>query len=148
MNYADFSKYNLPKAEEIEFFFDIELKDSHQVLRDILKKADEKLEWFCSNIQDIIHSDSRMESLYEIDFLNEEKKQELFNIFKEFAAKRRKIHAGLLDYNEKKHAELINEVYACLQKYKEVMRETFLSLSKKWENNEKTNEDESKEYFG
>ncbi len=148
MKYAEIQKkFSLPPEEELEASFDIEIKESKYISREILKKIDEKFEYLCEKIQAPLHSDSNLESFYECNFVDEKEKEQLFQIFKAFMGKRREIFGKSMDFSEEQNCRLINDCHKIFSENKKYIEQIFSKIGRKWV--EKDNQrKEAAGYFG
>jgi len=148
MEYKELEKkYGLPKQQQLEILFDIEIKESKYLSKDILKKIEEKLEYLCDKIQNTLHSDSNLESFYECNFLDEKEKEKLFEIFKEFMGKRKEIISRTIGFSEKENCKLIISCHSLFSSHKTKLEETFLKIGKKWVEKDNPRK-EAARYFG
>ena len=148
MKYAELKKkYDLPDCSKVETAFDFSMPESKYLSREILKKISERLTGLCEKIENVLHSDSNLETMYECNFLSETEKEDLFAIFQEFMSKRRAITSLSFNNSEKKNCTIIKECLKTYDQHKTKLEEIFEKLSKKWtdKNNTRT---EGAKYFG
>lgn len=140
-------KFDLPKYQQINQDFELSnIEDTDFLLRDIRRKITEKLSFYTKIIEDLMQPDGSFSSLHECRALNEEEKDNIFNLYSELMMIDRDSVILSLQADDTKDAEFINISY---KKWQE-MKPKLLSLLKKirltWD--EKTEPGEKVRYFG
>ena len=102
-------KYKLPKFKDIDSEFEIStLENSNFLMRNILRKIEEKLEYYAEVIGNLVHPDaSNMSTMYEIRFFSDDEKNDMYMLFKKLMKANRSILELIVINDEKKQAEFI-----------------------------------------
>ena len=102
-------KYKLPKFKDIDSEFEIStLENSNFLMRNILRKIEEKLEYHAEVIGNLVHPDaSNMSTMYEIRFFSDDEKNDMYMLFKKLMKANRSILELIVINDEKKQAEFI-----------------------------------------
>ena len=105
-------KFKLPKFKEIDQEFEISnLENERFLLRDILRRVLERLEFYTEIIGNLVHPDaSSLSSMYEIRYLSEDEKNDMYDTFKKMMKAHRSIIEVLLNNDEKQQAKFLNDV--------------------------------------
>jgi hypothetical protein len=137
----------LPKFEEINNDFEIEfLKEKPYLLRQIRRKMNEKVIFFCRIIESLIYpTQQHIINMREIKSFSEDKKKDIEKIYKELMIYERK--SLLLDVspNDKDDVDYINEVFSFWKKIKPKMEEIVKLMQDAWKKEKAL---EKNNYFG
>jgi hypothetical protein len=105
-------KYNLPALLSLENDFGIIEADCEKfLLSSIRKKMNDKIECFLGILGNIFEGDATLSNIYESKIFDEEKKTELFRIYKRLMRFSRQANILSLSYDEKAEAEFINTFF-------------------------------------
>ena len=106
-------KYRLPKFKELNNEFEIgDLENTSFLLRNVLRKIAEKLEFYANLINDVMQPDtSSLSSMHETRFFTDEEKNDMYSLFKKLMKTYRSIIELVLDNDEKKQAEFLNKFF-------------------------------------
>ena len=129
-------KYKLPKFNEIDSEFELStLENERFLIKSILKKMAEKLEFYIEMIGNLVHPDgSSMSSMYEIRFFSDDEKNNMYMLFKKLMKNHRNIIKLMLENNEKKQVNCLNDFFI---EWSNIKRELATYLSKMGESWEK-----------
>ena len=141
-------KYNLPNFKEINEEFEIgDLENVSFLLRNILRKVAEKLEFYTNLINDIMQPDtSSLSSMHETRFFSENEKNDMYALFKNIMKSYRNIIELVLENNEKKQAEFIRNFFSEWFKIKKQLIDYLGKMKDSWEKETTVKEDLG--YFG
>ncbi len=131
--YNELSKrLKLPKFKEIDSEFELSsLEHERFLIKNILKKIIEKLEFHIEWMDNLVHPDgSSISSMYELKSFSDEEKNDMYKLFKKLMKNHREAAISFLENNEKKQADFLNkfinewvkikkELIPCLDKMKE-----------------------------
>tara|TARA_Y100000310_G_scaffold94955_1_gene92785 strand:+ start:19986 stop:20453 length:468 start_codon:yes stop_codon:yes gene_type:complete len=103
-------KYKLPKFNELDSEFEISnLESKRFLIKNILRKIVEKLEFYIEVIGNLVHPDaSSLSSMYEIRYLSDDEKNEMYVLFKKMMKAERSIVEVVLRNDEKQQVEFLN----------------------------------------
>jgi|TARA_B100001964_G_C13667326_1_gene351746 hypothetical protein len=107
-------KYKLPKFNEIDSEFEVSsLENERFLIRNILRKIAEKLEFYIDIIGNLVHPDaSNISSMYEIRYLTNDEKNNMYLLFKKMMKTHRGIIGIVLNNDEKQQTEFLNSFFA------------------------------------
>jgi len=141
-------KYNLPNFKEINEEFEIgDLENVSFLLRNILRKVAEKLEFYTNLINDIMQPDtSSLSSMHETRFFSDSEKNDMYALFKNIMKSYRNIIELVLENNEKNQAEFLKKFFSEWFKIKKQLINYLGKMKDSWE--KETTVKEDLEYFG
>jgi len=141
-------KFKLPKFKEINEEFEIgDLEITSFVLRNILRKIAEKLEFYANTINDLLQPDtSSLSSMHEIRFFSDDDKNNLFELFKKLMKTYRKIIILVLEHDEKKQADFLNNFVVDWLEIKKQLIVNMNKIEESW--GKETTKEEDLGYFG
>ena len=141
-------KYKLPKFKEIDNEFEISTLESPSFLiKNILRKIIEKLEFYTEVIGNLVHPDaSSLSSMYEIRYFSDDEKDEIYNLFKKLMKVDRSIVEVVLENDEKKQAEFLNKFFSNWLGTKKELLKYIEKMKESWEKQSTIEEDTA--YFG
>ena len=141
-------KYNLPNFKEINEEFEIgDLENASFLLRNILRKIAEKLEFYSTLINDVMQPDtSSLSGMHETRFLSESDKNNMYALFKKIMKSYRNIIKLVLENNEKNQAEFIRNFFSEWFEIKKQLINYLGKMKDSWE--KETTVKEDLEYFG
>ena len=141
-------KYKLPKFLEIDQELEISALESENfLLKNILRRAAEKLEFYIDFIGSLVHPDgSSISSMYEIRFFSDSEKNEMYLVFKRMMKHHRHVIELLLSNNEKEHAQFLNEFFDEWAEIKAKLAAYLGKMKESWEKESSIEEDLG--YFG
>lgn len=142
------SKYNLPDFKSMDLEFEInELESTSFVLRSILEKAAEKIEFYTNLINDLLQPDTAsLSSMHETMFFMDGEKSSMHDLFKKLMKSHRSIIMLILEQDEKKQAEFLKSF---CREWEEIKKQLLLYLDKmkgSWDKETSTEQDLG--YFG
>ena len=107
------SKYGLPKFGELDQEFEInELESTSFILRNILRKAAEKIEFYTDLINDLLQPDAAsLSSMHETRFFMDGEKSSMYSLYKKMMKYHRNIIEIMLRSDEKQEAEFLNSFH-------------------------------------
>jgi hypothetical protein len=108
-----FKKFKLPKFNEIDSEFEIStLENERFLVKNILRKIAEKLEFYIDIIGNLVHPDaSNISSMYEIRYLSNDEKNNMYLLFKKMMKTHRGIIGIVLNNDEKQQTEFLNNFF-------------------------------------
>ena len=141
-------KYRLPKFKEFDQEFEISALDSENfLLKNILRRAAEKLEFYIDFVGSLVHPDgSSISSIYEMRFFSENEKNEMYTVFKKMMKNHRQVIELLLSSDESEQAQFINEFFPGWNEIKAKLKVYFGKMKDSWEKESSIEEDLG--YFG
>ena len=141
-------KYKLPKFKEIDNEFEISALDNEKFLiKNILRKISEKLEFYIEIIGNLVHPDgSSISTMYEIRFFSEEEKNDMYKMFKNLMKIDRNITEIVLRNDEKEQIDFFNKFFNDWQNMKRELLKYIEKMKDSWEKQSTIDEDIG--YFG
>lgn len=106
-------KYKLPKFKELNEEFEIsDIDDVSFLLRNILRKIADKLEFYSNLINDLLQPDmSSLSGVHEISFLSEIDKNNMYALFKKIMKAYRNINLLVLENDKKSQTRYLSSFY-------------------------------------
>jgi len=123
------SRYKLPKFGELDKEFEIsDLENTSFVLRNILRKAAEKIEFHTNLINEVLQPDTAsLSGMHETRFFMDSEKSDMYSLYKRMMRNHRAIIETMLKNDEKEEAELLNNFY---REWFEIKKQMLLHLGK------------------
>jgi len=140
-------KYKLPEFEQLDKNFEISCIEHAKLLHvNIRKRIVEKIETFCDVLENLIHPNTDITSMYEDKFFSDKEKEKMFDLYKKLMVFARKALQLSIEADEKEDAEFIRDISTEWRGIKEEFHKITNKLKESWE---KEIESESKmEYLG
>ena len=141
-------KYKLPKFKEIDSEFEISTLESPSFLiKNILRRIVEKLEFYIEVVGNLVHPDaSSLSSMYEIRYFSDDEKNEIYNLFKKLMKVDRNIVEVVLKNDEKEQTEFLNKFFSNWLGTKKELLKYIKKMKESWEKQSTIEEDTA--YFG
>jgi len=141
-------KYKLPKFKEIDSEFEISTLESPSFLiKNILRKIIEKLEFYIEIIGNLVHPDaSSLSSMYEIRYFSDDEKNDMYRLFKKLMKVDRNIVEVVLKNDEKEQVEFLNKLLSDWTEIKKELLKYIGKMKDSWEKSSTIEEDLG--YFG
>lgn len=140
--------HKLPRFDDMNNDFELELiKTKHFLLRQIRRRVNEKIIFFCRIIEDLIYpTQQHIINITEIKNFSEERKKKLQEIYRELMYYERV--SLMLDVipDDKKDAEFINDVFNFWRKMKKQMEDVVKIMQESWKKEDISSEKNN--YFG
>ena len=136
-------KFKLPDFREIDFEFEIsDLEETNFLIRAIMRRIAEKLDFYTTIIEEIIQPDaSNLYAMHESRFFEEDEKKIMYDFYKKLMNLSRCSVELSLEHNEKEESEFINNF---IQEWKEIKKELvryIKRLKDSWKTETDTKED-------
>jgi len=141
-------KFKLHKFKEIDSEFEISnLETPRFLMRNILRRIEEKLEFYIEVIGNLVHPDaSSLSSMYEVRYFSEDEKNDMYMLFKKLMKSNRNIIKLILLSDEKKQADFLNSFFVEWLKMKNELINHIDKMKESWEKSSTIEEDLG--YFG
>ena len=141
-------KYKLTKFKEIDSEFEISTLETPKFLiRNILRKIEEKLEFYIEVIGNLVHPDaSSISTMYEVRYFSDDEKNEMYLLFKNLMKVNRNIIELILSSDEKEQADFLNGFFNEWLRIKKELINYLDKMKESWEKESTIEEDLG--YFG
>jgi len=141
-------KYKLPKFNEIDSEFEISnLESARFLIKNILRRIEEKLEFYIEVIGNLVHPDaSSLSTMYEVRYFSDDEKNDVYMLFKKLMKANRSIIELILVSDEKKQTDFLK---GFLNEWQDMKKELISHIGKmkdSWEKESTIEEDLG--YFG
>ena len=141
-------KYKLPKFNEIDSEFEISnLESARFLIKNILRRIEEKLEFYIEVIGNLVHPDaSSLSTMYEVRYFSDDEKNDVYMLFKKLMKANRSIIELVLVSDEKKQTDFLK---GFLNEWQDMKKELINHIGKmkdSWEKESTIEEDMG--YFG
>lgn len=137
-------KYNLPSFEILDNEFEISLiEDDFFSLREIRRRVLEKIEFYIKILEDLLQTDIRVSTLYEIKSFDDSEMEYVFKIYQKLMKIMRESALLNLNNDEKKNADFIINVFKEWNEIKKELSKILEKLKCSWEK-----EEDKKEILG
>ena len=141
-------KFKLPKFKDIDSEFEISnLENAKFLIRNVLRRIEEKLEFYIEVIGNLVHPDaSNLSSMYEVRYFSEDEKNHMYMLFKKLMKANRNIIELILGNDEKNQSIFLNSFF---NEWLDLKKELMIHINKlkdSWEKESTIEEDLG--YFG
>ena len=147
-NYEELKKkYDLPDYKQMVRVFEIDsISKEDNILREILKKQHNKIEYYAELLESLLQPDTSLSSMKETGNLNSEDVTVVRKLFAECMYLLRKFTEFGLDYGEEEAAKFVVEINNEWKKIKLEIKPILVKLKEIWKKEYKTDYD--KGYLG
>ncbi|MBU1974865.1 MAG: hypothetical protein KKG59_00510 [Nanoarchaeota archaeon] len=105
-------KYGLPEYSWLNNEFEIcQIEAADFLLKDIVKKITEKIEFYAKTLEELFHPESNIAAMHECDVFDSEEKKKMFEVFKRLLHHHRTAMILDLNYSEDAYAKHINTLF-------------------------------------
>ena len=106
-------KFKLPEFKEIDFEFEIsDLDETNFLLRTIIRRIAEKLDFYTTMLQEILQPDaSNLYAMHETRAFDENEKNQMYDLYSRLMDFNRQSTEVFLGHDVKSEAEFINNVF-------------------------------------
>jgi hypothetical protein len=141
-------KYKLPEFNEVNVEFEISsLEDKVFLLRNILRKIIEKLEFYIDLLSNLLQPDAAsLSSMHELRFFTEEDKNAMYRLFKKLMKAHRSIIEAVLETDEKSQADYLKDFFVEWKAMKKELLAYVKRMRESWDKDTSIEEDVG--YFG
>jgi hypothetical protein len=141
-------KYKLPKFKDINEEFEISsLEDKNFLLRNILRKIIEKLEFYVDLLGNLLQPDAAsLSSMHELRFFTDEDKSAMYKLFKRMMKANRNIIELVLENDEKVQADFLKNFFTEWVNMKKELLTLVKKMRDSWDRD--TSIEEHLGYFG
>jgi hypothetical protein len=141
------TKYKLPEYKELDNNFQITtIEETSDLLRDIIKKIEDKIERYLKILEEIIQPDSQISAMHEGSFFDNEEKEKIFSLYKKIMIIKRDIDQTELEATEEEKANLIKNINEEWEQIKKKLKPILEKLKNTWKKEIKSTVKE--EYLG
>ena len=128
-------KYKLPEFKDMDFEFEVsDLEETNFMLRAIIRRIAEKLDFYCTMIEEILQPDtSNLYAMHETRYLEEDEKKQMYDLYKKMMGTNRLTIELSLDYDEKTSAEFVNSFITEWKSIKKDLLRFVLKMKKSWQ---------------
>ena len=139
-------EHKLPEFKEIDFEFEIsDLEDTSFLLRAIVRRMKEKLDFYSTMLEEILQPDtSNLYAMHETRYFDDYEKKQMYEMYTKLMNFNRQSIEVSLEHNEKEEAEFINNLF---NEWK-ILKQELLKLVRKIRASWKTEEADIKEDLG
>lgn len=125
--------HSLPEFKEMDSYFEISsIEQTSLRLCDIRKKMTEKIELFSNLLEEVLHPNSDLCSLYETGFFEDNEKDKLFNLYKRLMLISRESLKLSLENNEAEDADFVKTLFKEWLSMKRDLSAMIEQLKKAW----------------
>ena len=126
--------YSLPSFEEVNNEFEIEDLEVSFILRNILRKAAEKIEFYVGIVSDLLQPDTgSMSSMHETRFFTDSEKENMYSLFKKLMKSHRSIIEQVLSKSEEEQAEFLRDFFQDWKKTKQELSILIKKMKDSWD---------------
>ena len=106
-------KHKLPDFKEMDFEFEIsDLEETNFLLRAIIRRIAEKLDFYTTMLEEILQPDtSNLYAMHETRFFDEDEKKRMYDLYSKLMDFNRKSIEISLEHNEKNDSDFINDAF-------------------------------------
>jgi hypothetical protein len=140
-------KYSLPELNELDREFCMgKLEESSFVLRNIIHKMLERLEYVIKMLNDLIQPENSLADMYEAESLPDDEKKNAFELLKKAAYYHRELLIRDFDYSDDSAAAIILKVFKDWKDIKKDFLRILDKMKESWKSQAKSKIEEN--YFG
>ncbi|MBI2659074.1 hypothetical protein HYX05_03180 [Candidatus Woesearchaeota archaeon] len=139
-------KHRLPEFREIDFEFELsDLEETSFLLRAIIRRMEEKLDFYSTMLEEILQPDtSNLYAMHETRFFDEDEKKRMYELYTKLMNFNRQSIEVSLEHNENNEVDFINNLF---QEWK-TLKQELLAFVRKTRASWKREEADIKEDLG
>ncbi|MBI2650757.1 hypothetical protein HYX04_05620 [Candidatus Woesearchaeota archaeon] len=139
-------KHRLPDFKEIDFEFEIsDLEETSFLLRAIIRKMEEKLDFYSTMLEEVLQPDtSNLYAMHETRYLDDDEKKQMYGLYTKLMNFNRQSIEVSLGHNEKEEADFISSLFNDWKALKQELMVFVKKMRASW----KTEEADIKEDLG
>ena len=139
-------KHGLPDFKEIDFEFEVsDLEETNFLLRNIIRRMEEKLDFYSTMLEEILQPDtSNLYAMHETRYFDDDEKKQMYELYTKLMNFNRQSIEVSLSHNEMEEADFINNLF---NEWK-TLKQELLKFVKKMRTSWKTDEVDIKEDLG
>lgn len=147
-NYKELQKKhsNLPSFEDLDNEFEISLIEEPFTLRNIRRKAIEKVEYYTKIIEELLQPENTLINMYETKAFGDDKKEKIYFVLKKLMFFLRSSAETALKADENEDVNFLCSFFKDWIEIKSDLLEIILKIKGSWEKDTELKED--LEYFG
>ena len=106
-------KHKLPEFKEIDFEFEIsDLEETNFLLRAIIRKIAEKLDFYSTMLEEVLQPDtSNLYAMHETRYLDENEKKQMYELYTKLMNFNRHSIEVSLEHDEKEKVDFVNNIF-------------------------------------
>ena len=140
------TKYELPDFDELDNEMELDLSETRFLLKAIRQKITETASSHAKQIEEVLQPESTLSELYECQYISEDYKTKLFELFRKLKAIERYSHELSVNNSEKNNAVFINSSFKEWTSLKPKLTKFYTNMKNSWK--EELNSKNIQEYFG
>jgi len=127
-------RLKLPEFKEIDNEFEIsDLEETNFLLRAIVRKIAEKLDFYSTMLEEILQPDtSNLYAMHETRFFDENEKKQMYDLYSKLMNFNRQSIEVSLGHNEKEDADFINNIYNDWKEFKQELLKYVNKMKASW----------------
>ncbi|MEK6946107.1 MAG: hypothetical protein AABX32_00715 [Nanoarchaeota archaeon] len=136
-------KYRLPEFKEINYEFELsDLDETDFLIKSIVKRIAEKLDFFTGLFEDLLQPDgSNLSAMHESRVFEDDEKKEAFDLYRKLMFLSRRAVELSLNGSEKDEAEFINIFFSEWKPIKEELKKYLNKMKESWKTETDIKED-------
>ncbi|MBI2108294.1 hypothetical protein HYT54_04150 [Candidatus Woesearchaeota archaeon] len=136
-------KHKLPDFDKLDMEFEVStIEETRFLLRAIISRMGEKIEFYVSTLGDILHPDSsNMHAIQEYRFFDESERARMFEVYRKLMSSSRQSVEVSLNCDEKEEAEFISVFYGQWAGMKPELAGFFRKMSDSWRTDSESKDD-------
>jgi len=140
------TKYELPDFEELDYEMELDLSETRFLLRAIRDRITETVHSHAKQLEEALQPESSLSKLYECQYIDEEYKKEIFDIYRTLKAIERYSHELSIDNSEENNAKFIMASFKEWTELKPRLKKFYVKMKDSWK--EEIDSKNIQEYFG
>ncbi len=139
-------KLKLPEFRDIDFEFEIsDLEDTTFLLRNIIRRIAEKLEFYSTILEEVLQPDtSNLYAMHETRYFDDDEKKQMYGLYTRLMGYNRQSIQVSLIHDEKEEADFVNSLFNEMK----ALKQELLRFVKKMRDSWKTEEADIKDDLG
>ena len=135
-------KFRLPEFKDMDFEFEIsDLEETNFLLRTIIRRIAEKLDFYTTMLEEILQPDTNLYSMHEIRFFEDDEKKKMYDLYRKLMDLNRHSIELLLERNEKDEAIFINDFFDDWKELKKELLKFVKKMRESWKKETDIKED-------
>ena len=136
-------RLKLPDFKELDEEFELsDLEETNFLLRNIIRRIAEKLDFYTTMIEEVIQPDtSNLYAMHETTFFDENEKNQMYDVYKKLMNYNRQLIGVSLENHENEEADFINNFFNEWKTLKNDLLKYIKKMKDSWKSEVDTKED-------
>ncbi|MBI2646922.1 hypothetical protein HYW99_00425 [Candidatus Woesearchaeota archaeon] len=128
-------RLKLPEFKELDFEFEISgIEDTNFLLREIIRRIAEKLDFYATMLEEILQPDtSNLYAMHETKYFDDDNKNKMYDLYSKLMNLSRQSIEAILEHDENKEAQFITTIFNEWTNLKKYLLKYVKKMKESWQ---------------